>query len=112
MPGYFELKKSDGGSFRFNLKAGNHEVILASESYTTKAAAKIGIESVRKNAPNDERFERRTAKDGSPYFVLIATNKEIIGKSEMYSSAGAMENGIASVKANAPDAQFKDTTEA
>lgn len=55
------------------------------------------------------RFERKTAKDGSPYFVLKAANGEIIGKSEMYSSVAAMENGIASVVKNAAEGEIVDT---
>lgn len=108
MAGYFELSSAAGGRFKFNLKAGNHQVILTSELYESKAAAQQGIASVRANAASDARFERKTAKDASPYFVLKATNGQVIGKSEMYSSAGAMENGIASVKANAPGAEIKD----
>ena len=108
MPGYFELKASAGGKFIFNLKAANHQVILTSETYATKTAAEAGIESVRKNAPDDARYEHKTAKDNSPYFVLTATNGQTIGRSEMYSSANAMESGIASVKTNAPTATLKD----
>ena len=108
MAGYFECKPAAGGQFMFNLKAGNHEVILTSELYATKAACTSGIESVRKNAPDDANFARKVAKDGSSYFVLVAANHQTIGKSEMYSSAGAMEKGIASVKANAPTATVKD----
>ena len=51
MAGHFECKPAAGGQFMFNLKAGNHEVILASELYTTKAACSAGIGSGRKNAP-------------------------------------------------------------
>lgn len=108
MAGYFELKATAGSQFVFNLKAANHQVVLSSERYTSKAAALAGIESVKKNAPDDNRYERKTAKDDSPYFVLTATNGQTIGKSEMYSAAAAMENGIASVKANAPGATVKD----
>lgn len=86
---------------------GNHEVILTSENYTSEAAAQSGIESVRKHAPTDANYERKTAKDGSPFFVLKASNGQTIGKSEMYSSAAAMEGGITSVKANAPTAPVK-----
>jgi uncharacterized protein YegP (UPF0339 family) len=53
---------------------------------------------------------RKTAKDGSRYFTLTATNGQVIGTSETYSSAAAMENGIASVKANAPCATVIDRT--
>jgi uncharacterized protein YegP (UPF0339 family) len=110
MTGYFELKPAAGGKFSFNLKAANNQVILTSETYTTKDAANTGIASVKKNAPDDARYERKVAKDNSPYFVLMAANGQTIGKSEMYSSASAMENGIASVKTNAPTAPVKDLT--
>ena len=108
MAGYFELKPAAGAQFVFNLKAGNHQVVLSSERYATKQAALAGIESVKKNCKDDSRFTRKTAKDDSPYFVLTATNGQTIGKSEMYSSTSAMENGIASVKTNASGAQTKD----
>ncbi|MBC7702433.1 MAG: YegP family protein [Rhodoferax sp.] len=108
MAGYFEVKSAAGGQFMFNLKAGNHEVILTSERYVAKVSALSGIASVKVNAPTDSRYERKTASDTSPYFVLKAANGEVIGKSEMYSSTSAMENGIASVKANAPEAVVKD----
>jgi len=105
----YELKRS-GDQFMFNLKAANGEIILTSERYMAKSGAKNGIESVRKNSPLDARYDRRTAKDGSPYFVLKAANGEPIGTSEMYSSTGAMENGIESVKKNGPEATVSDLT--
>lgn len=94
----------------FNLKAGNGQVILTSQTYASKDGCKNGIESVRKNSQDDGQFERKTAKDGSPFFTLNATNGQVIGKSEMYSSKDAMENGIASVKKNAPDAEVVDNS--
>jgi uncharacterized protein len=57
MAGKFEIYTDKGGQFRFNLKAGNGEVIAASEAYTTKAAAKNGIESVKKNAADADVVE-------------------------------------------------------
>lgn len=108
MSSYFEIKDAAGGQFMFNLKAANNEVILTSQSYASKESAKVGIASVQSNAAADDRYERKTAKDDSPYFVLVATNGEVIGKSEMYSSVSAMEGGIASVKANAPSAATKE----
>jgi hypothetical protein len=68
------------------------------------------IESVKKNAQHDDHFERKTAKDGSPYFNLKATNGQVIGASQMYNSASAMENGIESIKKNAPGATLEDLT--
>lgn len=108
--GKFEIKKDKSGQFRFNLKASNGQIILGSEAYTTKAACDNGIESVRKNSQEDGRYERNTAKDGSPYFNLKASNGQVIGKSEMYSSTTAMENGIASVKKNAAEASIEDNS--
>lgn len=110
MAGYFELKNSGADKFMFNLKAGNHETILTSQAYSSKASAKDGIESVRKHAVEDKYFERKTAADGSVYFVLVASNGQTIGKSEMYKSASSMEGGIQSVKTNAPGATVKDST--
>lgn len=110
MAGKFDLKKSPSGKFMFNLKAGNNQVILTSELYESKAAAQNGIKSVKKNAASDARYERKASSKGQPYFVLKATNGEIIGKSEMYTSNSGMENGIASVKKNGPTAEVKDNT--
>lgn len=109
MSGYYELKPS-GDQFMFNLKAANHEVILTSERYTSKASAQDGIASVRQNSQVDARYERKTATDGSPYFTLTANNGQTIGRSEMYSSTAARDNGIASVKTNGPSTTVKDNT--
>jgi hypothetical protein len=108
MPGKFEIKTAKNGKVHFNLKASNGQVILSSETYDSRKSAENGIESVRKNSQVDARFERKTAKDGSAYFVLKAANGEPIGKSEMYKSVRSMENGIASVKKHAPDAVVAD----
>jgi uncharacterized protein YegP (UPF0339 family) len=110
MAGKFEIKKAQNDQFFFNLKAGNGEVILTSEQYKAKASAEGGIESVRKNAPTDDRYERKKSTSGQNYFVLKAANGEPLGRSEMYSSSSAMENGIESVKKNAPAAEIKDLT--
>jgi len=109
MAGKFELYKDKAGEFRFRLKAGNGQTILVSEGYKAKTSALNGIESVRKNAGSDARFERKEAKSG-PMFNLKATNGQVIGTSEIYSSASACENGIASVMKNAPDAKLDDQT--
>lgn len=106
--GSFLITKRTNCEFQFVLKAGNGQVILASEGYTTKAACENGIESVRKNSQDDARFDRLESKNGKPYFNLKATNGQIIGNSEMYESEAARENGIESVKKNAPDAAVKE----
>ena len=110
MAAKFELKKAANGQFMFNLKASNGEVILTSETYVAKAAAVDGTASVRVNAPSDARYARRVATNGQHYFVLKALNGQVLGTSETYSSAQAMEDGIAAVKRDTPDAPLEDLT--
>ena len=59
--GKFEITTRKNGEYQFNLKAGNGQVILASEGYSSKSACQNGIESVRKNAQDDSKFERKTS---------------------------------------------------
>jgi len=108
--GKFVITKRTNGEFQFNLKAGNGQTILASEGYGTKASCENGIESVRVNSQDDARFDRKTSSNGKPYFNLKAGNGQIIGTSEMYESEAARDNGIASVKSNAPGATVDDQT--
>jgi hypothetical protein len=108
MAGSFVIEKGSTGKYRFNLRAGNNEIILTSEAYEAKAGAENGIESVRKNSQDDARFTRKNAKSDSPYFVLTAANGQVIGTSEMYTSTAARENGIKSVATNAPGAKVVD----
>lgn len=108
--GKFVISKRTNGEFQFNLQAGNGQVILSSEGYTTHHNCVKGIESVKNNAPNEGRFERMTAKNGKFYFNLKATNGQVIGTSQMYESESGRDNGIASVMKNAPDADIEDTT--
>jgi uncharacterized protein len=110
MASKFEVKQSKDGQFMFNLKAGNGEIILTSEQYRAKNSAEEGIVSVKTNASLDARYARKTSTGGQPYFTLQAANGEVIGRSEMYSSAAAMEHGITSVKQNAPGAPVSDLT--
>ena len=102
--GKFEVKIRKNGEFQFNLKAGNGEIILTSEGYTTKAACLNGIESVKKNSADPDKFEVLEAKNGKMYFRLKAGNGQVIGASQMYASPATAKKGIASVQRNAPDA--------
>lgn len=107
----FEITKRKSGEFQFNLKAGNGQVILTSEGYTTKLNCKNGIESVKKNSTIDTHFEKLESKNGKPYFTLKASNGQVIGTSETYESTANRDNGIESVKKNAPEAEIVDMTE-
>lgn len=103
----FESKIGKDGKFYFNLTAKNGQVILSSQGYVSKDGLENGVASVKKNAADAGRFELLTAKNGEPYFVLKAGNNEPIGRSEIYSSNDAAQNGIESVQTNAPLAEIE-----
>ena len=104
----FEITKTAGGKFRFNLRAANQEIILTSQLYSSKRSAQVGIASVKENSAIDSRYERKISSDGKPYFLLYAANNLVIGTSELYSSREAMEKGITAVKRVAPQAETID----
>lgn len=104
MAGYYAIRRSTDQKFFFNLHAENHEKVLTSETYNTKANAQGGIKAVRENSPYDSRYKRKISTRGLHFFVLTAANGEPIGTSEEYSSLQAMENGIATVKKIGPTA--------
>ena len=108
--GKFVITLRKNGEFQFNLKATNGQVILTSEGYTSKAACMNGIESVKKNSQVENRFDKKVASNGKPFFNLKATNGQIIGSSQMYVNEKNMLNGVASVMKNAVDAPIVDMT--
>ncbi len=106
MAAKYDLQKTKPGTeFYWNLKAGNGEVILTSETYKAKQGALDGIASCKVNSALESQYENK----GS-HFVLKAANHEVIGKSETYSSDSAMQTGIASVATNGPTAATEDNT--
>jgi len=111
MSAKYEIFRSTLNSqYYFRLKAVNGEIILQSEGYQNKAGAQNGVDSVRQHSPFDQYYERKTSTSGSPYFVLKASNGQIIGASQMYSSTSSRDAGISSVKTNGPSAPVSDLT--
>lgn len=106
----FEIYKDKKGEFRFRLKAKNGETILQSEGYISKQGCQNAIETVKKNASDENRFEKKTAKNGQNYFVLKAGNGEVIGMSEMYQSTSGRDNGIGAVGRAVKDSVTDDLT--
>ncbi len=118
--GKFVMKEVKTG-IKFNLKAGNGEIIATSEVYTTEAACRKGIESVKANAlsPVEDqtvepievqkhpKYEVYQDKAGEYRFRLKARNGEIIAVSEGYKAKPSCLNGIDSVKRNAPEAPIE-----
>ena len=118
--GKFVVKETASG-VKFNLVAGNGQVIATSEVYSAEASCLNGIESVKKNAPianiedqtaepvvtaTNPKFEMYLDKAGEYRFRLKARNGEIIAVSEGYTAKAGCENGIESVRKNAPDAEI------
>jgi uncharacterized protein len=99
----FVIKKS-GRHFYFDLTAANGEIILNSELFTWRGSVEDAVASVKANAPFDERYDRRTSKQGRWYFVLKGAKGEVIGTSEMYASAAVMSDRMAAVQMSAPSA--------
>ncbi len=110
MASKFEIFYGSNSQYYFRLKAANGEKILASEGYTTKQNCKNGITAVKACSPHDSNYERLNARNGLYYFNLKSTNGQVIGVSETYTTAAARENGISSVKVNAPGAPIVDLT--
>jgi hypothetical protein len=54
------------------------------------------------------KFHLKTAKDGQFHFVLKATNGQVVGQSQLYASEASCQNGVESVKKNAPTATLHD----
>lgn len=109
--GKFVITKRSNGDHQFNLQAGNGQVILTSQGYSSRANCENGIESVRKNSQDSNRFVCAVSSNGKHYFNLTATNGQVIGSSQMYESEAGCQNGIASVTNNAPTATIDDQTE-
>lgn len=108
MAGWFELGRSSDGQFRFTLKGVNGETMLSSERYKTKESAENGIASVQANCAIEERYECKTSLTARAFFHLKAANHRVIGTSQMYASAAARDDGMASVKANGSTPTIKD----
>jgi uncharacterized protein len=108
MAGWYELSTTTNDKHAFVLKAANGEVILNSEHYAAKASAQNGIASVQKHSADDAMFEENTAKDGRFYFNLKATNGQVIGTSQMYTTESARTGGIASVQTNGKSTDVRE----
>ena len=108
--GKFVITKRVTGDFQFSLKAGNGETILSSEGYSTKSNCQNGIDSVKRNAPDENKYDLKIAANGKFYFTLEAVNGQTIGISELYENETGRNHAILSVKTHAPGAIIQDAT--
>lgn len=119
--GKFVIRKVDSG-VKFDLKAGNGEVIATSEVYDSYASCVKGVESVRKiacagkiedlTAPGkpltNPKIEVYEDKRGAFRFRLKARNGQIVAVSEGYTTHAACLDGVESVCRNAPIAPMEE----
>ncbi len=109
--------------FKFNLVAGNGEIIGTSQVYSSKDSAKKGAESVKNVAPSantedqtlenfqkavNPKFEIYKDSAGEFRFRLNAKNGENILASEGYKKKDSCLKGIESVKKNAETSEIVD----
>jgi uncharacterized protein YegP (UPF0339 family) len=104
------LKSTSDERFHFNLTAKNGQVILSSQMYASKSNTINGIVSVQINSAREERYAREKSTNGQYYFNLKANNGQVIGTSEMYTTAEMRDNGIESVKENGATLHIEDLT--
>jgi uncharacterized protein YegP (UPF0339 family) len=105
----YQIKRSTNFQHYWVLCAVNAEVLLTSETYTSKESCKAGIAS-SKISVQDSNFTKNVASNGQPFFNQRANNYQVLGTSEMYNSVQARDNGIAAVKRDAPKAEIEDLT--
>lgn len=98
--GKFVIIKTGNGEYYFSLKTADSQIILTSQLYSSKADCIAGIELVRTNCSEFSCYERKKSIDKKHYFVLKASDGQIIGNSEMFETNAGMDNGIESVKKN------------
>lgn len=120
--GKYVVKKTKTG-IKFDLKAGNGEIIANSEVYKSKDSCLNGIKSVKTNAPianvedqtaeayeavKNPKFEVYVDKAGEFRFRLKAKNGQIIATGEGYKAKKSCLNGIESIRKNADSEVFEE----
>lgn len=106
----YQIYEGNDGQHYFRLTARNGQNILSSQGYASKAGCKNGIDSVKNNGTSADRFEVKEASNGKFYFNLLAANKQVIGKSQMYANKRTCQSGIEAVQRVAAEAGVEDTT--
>ena len=124
--GKFVISEAANG-YKFNLKAGNGEIIATSQVYKSLPSCKKGVASVQACAPEaaiedqtvegyaaekNPKFEIYTDKAGEFRFRLKARNGQIIATGQGYKAQAGCKKGIESVKKNAAEGKVEVAVEA
>lgn len=108
MAARFELYKDKAGEFRFRLRGADDRILVVSEGYKAKDSATNGIASVRTNAPEEKRYDRRESGNGRHYFNLKASNGQVVATSEMFADVADMQAAMTAVMTVAGEAATDD----
>lgn len=104
----FVIRRRKSGEYSFSLRAANGQTILSSEGYSAKPTALNGVEATRKSSQVPDRFQRKTAANGTYFFNLVAENGQVIGTSELYANEAGRDMGIEAVARIARTAPIDD----
>ena len=91
--GFDTFAADDGSNFYFTLNRGG-SIVLLSESYTSQSGRNNGIDSVTRNLPIPERYQRMVHPNGKFYFNLLAGNNQEIATSVWFDSEADREAAI------------------
>ena len=120
----FRIVDAANGQYRVRFTY-NSEIMVWSENFTTKDAAKRNISSLKANAPgapivdltigesgSGYRWEVAKSSDGQYFTRFVASNGETMVRSERYTQKHNAKNCASSVSNNAGSARIIDETKA
>lgn len=108
MSGWFELRKSNGGSWRLRLKAADARTLVDTGLYEDRGAAEDAMARFRESCVHEERFTRRIDSSGKNYFKLRGADREIIARSHLYDSEHALQRAIETIMRVGATQQVKE----
>ena len=104
---------TDNGKHYFQFRDAAAQTILFSQGYTTEKSRDNGIQSVIKNAKNQEQYEFKKGKKdkkGKYFFILKAGNHQEIARSDFFDSKEEAKEKLAIVQAIQSNVPIRDMT--
>jgi hypothetical protein len=89
--GYFETFFKEDGKYYFQYIDDEGKVIFFGKPYTSEKSRDNGIQAVIRSAGAKERYDSRTNKKGTHFFVLKSGNHKEIGRSVIFDSREEMQ---------------------
>jgi len=93
----FEVFQGEDRQYYFHLRAGNGEIVLTSEGYTTKQSAISGVASVQSNGASASSFQTYQAANGQYGIKLQAKNHATIAQGELYVSQSNATRAVSTI---------------